>query len=398
MLSRPGWNAHRVALVAVFVANGMGLASWMPRIAEVKAAIDLSDGQLGLALLGTAVGSIIGAMTAGRWAAHRGSVLPTVLGGLGMAVALPLPGLATSGLALGFALALIGFADGTHDVAMNVNSLGVQRALGRSILHGLHAAWSFGAMLGAGLGAVAAGARVPVAVHLALAGMAIAVTMLLARRFLRGDVGTTATVRDPGASPLLRRLHWRMLIGPTGLLALAAAGAAIVEAAPAEWGSVYLSQSLGAGPGTSGAVVAVYLGGILVGRLMGDRLSDRFGPGAIVSGGAWIGAGGLVAGMLAGHPLSAMAGVAVLGLGVSVVFPTLFAAADQLPGRGAAAGVAVVGAVGRTGGLVGPVLIGGLAEMAGLPLALGGVVAGTALISGLLARRAAPVSMVAPPR
>lgn len=371
----------RVAVAAAFFANGAAFASWAPRIPDVKRALGLSDGALGLALLGVAAGALLGTAAAGRWCAATGSRVPTIAGALAVCVLLPLPGVAGNLALLGLALAALGFADGMADVAMNTNGVALQRAAGRPLLHGLHAMWSLGALTGAASGAVIAGLRVSVPLHLAGVAVVLVIALLAVRAHVFSDLPAPAVPAGTAVrwwrSPRLRLL---------GIVALCAI---MLETAPSDWSAVYLSQSLGAGPGTAGAGVAATLSGLLVGRLFGDRLTARFGAARAVASGAGLAAVGLGTGVAIGTVPAAMTGLAVLGLGASVVFPSLFGAAGGLADASSAAGIAVVGTLARSGGLVGPPVIGGLAELVGLPLAFAGTTIAAALAICVLARSVA---------
>lgn len=177
---------------------------------------------------------------------------------------------------------------------------------------------------------------------------------------------------DAGAgAPLLAR-PTRALAG-LGALAFCVL---LAEGAMFDWSAVYLAGTLAAGPAVAAAGLAVFQGAMGTGRLAGDRLAQRLGPGVLAGAGAVLAAAGLAAVAVAPTPGVALAGLAVGGLGLASVFPlALRTAAARAPAGEAAVALAAVSTTGYLGFMVGPPLIGGLAELGGLRTALGVVVA-----------------------
>jgi fucose permease len=164
------------------------------------------------------------------------------------------------------------------------------------------------------------------------------------------------------------------------------------EGAVADWSAVYLSTSLGAGTTTAAAAFAAFSLAMAAGRFTGDRLVARLGGDRVVRAGGALAALGLGLTLLIGHAPVAVLGFALVGAGLSCVFPVVLSAAARTPGPPPSAAIAAVCTVGYLGFLIGPPTIGGLAELLGLPAALGLVVALCALIAALGSRapRAAP--------
>ena len=155
----------------------------------------------------------------------------------------------------------------------------------------------------------------------------------------------------------------------------------LCEGAAADWSAVYLLNNLAAGPELAAAGFGSFSLAMAVGRLCGDRLVHRLGPVAVVRGSAALAAVGLGAGLLAAHPLAAIAGFAALGLGCSNVVPVLFSAAGRTPGVQPARALALVTVIGYSAFLSGPPLIGLIAQTVSLPAALGVLVVSCGLIA-----------------
>ena len=152
-------RAQRAATVAAFVSHGLLFASWTAHIPQVKDHLRLTDGTLGLALLGAPIGSVAAMFVVARLLPRFGSKRLVQVSLIGYCLAGPLAGVAGSLPALFAALFAWGVFQGTLDVSMNTQAVTVERAARRPLMSGFHASWSIGAFAGAGIGAlgVAAG-------------------------------------------------------------------------------------------------------------------------------------------------------------------------------------------------------------------------------------------------
>lgn len=153
------------------------------------------------------------------------------------------------------------------------------------------------------------------------------------------------------------------------LLGVAAFAGLLAEGAVADWSGVYLRESLHTQPAVAGLGYAAFAATMTAGRLVGDRVTAALGRVRTVRSLAGIGSAGIAAGLLIGHPVSAIVGFAFLGIGLAAVVPVVFAAAGD--DTAAAPAIAAVSTCGYAGFLAGPTLIGALAQLTSLPLALG---------------------------
>ncbi len=177
-----GWRPARLAVIGFFLVAGLSFGSWVVRIPEVQDALALDDAQLGLALLGTAVGSIA-AMTATGWLIARvGSRTVTTVAALGVCLTLPLLPLAPSLPLLFAALLLFGAAYGTMDVAMNAQAVLVEERYARPIMSSFHGVFSLGGLIGAASAGLVVGAGVPPVPHLLAVALALALLVAAATR------------------------------------------------------------------------------------------------------------------------------------------------------------------------------------------------------------------------
>jgi len=375
----------RFAVACAFGVNGAVTGSWAARVPAVKDQLGLSPGVLGLALVGLAAGGILAMPAAGALVARRGSRPVTRAALAACCVALPLPALAPGVAALAFGLLLLGAGNGAVDVAMNAHGVAVEERYGRPILSSFHGMWSLGALAGAAGGGLAAGAGIPVGAHLTAAG-----GMLLA-----AGLATTRWLLPAGAD---RRAAGPVFARPTrplAVLAVIAFCGLLAEDAAAQWSAVYLRDALGTSAAVAATGYAAFSLAMTAGRLTGDRLVARLEPARFVRLAAVVASAGLGLGLAVGQPAAAVAGFALLGVGISCIVPVTFSAAAraQLSTAGGPA-IAAVSTAGYLGGAVGPPAVGGLAELAGLPAALGLVAA----LTGLVALLAGGISSRTPDR
>ena len=354
------------AVAAAFVVNGLGGPSFQPRLPERQAALGLSDAGLGLVLVGFAAGALVASPVAGRLIGKLGSRPVVVASALVLGASLWTAGAAPTPLTLALALALIGASDAAMDTAMNANAAAYEGGTGRSIMHRLHGAWSIGALTAAGVAALAAAARVPLTVQLAVTGVVVAGTALVARSGLVPGLSAPVPAADPdsgGSSAGVRsRARW---VGPLVVLGVMTVGGAIVEGAPTDWSALRLER-LGTGPGTAALGVAAFMAGMFAGRAVGDHLTDRYGGAIVLRGGMTLVAAGLGLGVAVNGPVAFAAGLVLAGAGASAFFPLAFSTAARLPGVAPGAGAATVSLTARLGFLAEPLVVGALAEAVGL--------------------------------
>jgi hypothetical protein len=302
-----------------------------------------------------------------------------------MPAGLVLIALAPSLPALMGAALVFGAANATLDVAMNAHGVAVERALGRPIMSSLHAGWSIGGLVGAGLGGLLAAGGVDARLNLIVVPVAVCSLALVATR----DLLPAAEDIAP-ALPALRLPPPRI-----ALLGLIAFCSLFAEGAAADWSAVYLEDSLGAASAVAATGFAAYSLAMAAGRLVGDRLALRWGPTGLLVRCGLLASAGLGLALLIGHPAAALAGFALLGAGVAPVVPVVFRAGGTTPGVPSSQGIATVSWLGYLGFLAGPPVIGLTAEAVGLPGALGIVCAMTAAVA-LLAGTTRPAPAIAP--
>ncbi|WP_437842355.1 MFS transporter [Sorangium sp. So ce1153] len=363
----------RRAVSVMFVANGVAFASWAARVPAVRERLALRDGVLGLALLGLACGAMLAFRAAGPLIVRFGSRRVTRVSAVLLCAALPLPALAPSFGALVAALLLLGVCNGLMDVAMNAQSVEVERRYRRPILASFHGMFSLGGLIGAGVGALAADRALSPAAHLVAVAAVLAAAVTAAGGALSADARPT-----PAAAGAAGPSRSTQLV----LLGLVAFCSSVGEGAMANWSAVYLRDELHTTAAVAATGYAVFSLAMLLGRFSGDGLTQRFGAQRLVRGAGLLVAGGLGAALLVNVPLAMMLGFGCVGAGLSVVVPLVFRAGASAPDVAPGKALATLATMSYGGFLVGPPAIGLLSD--GLTLR-GGLVLVVALVLVIVA-------------
>ncbi len=372
------FRAARAADIAVFFVNGLGLGLWAGHVPALQATHGLGKAELGLALLGMALGAVLAMPLTGPATARWGSRRCVVAAGIVYGVALSMPFAASGPVMLAAAMLLLGGANGAMDVAMNTQASTIERAYGRPIMSSFHAFFSIGGLVGALLAGGLIAGGVPPVLGMGFAGLGIAAATVLAGRCLLagGDEGGHAFSLPSRAA---------LAVGVLALLAMMAEGAVL------DWSAVYLASDTGATAAAATIGYAAFSATMTLGRLTGDRVVRRLGPGLALALSATL-AGIAMLLALTGGTAMGILGFGLAGLGLANAVPILFSAGARLPGVAPGVGVAMVATLGYAGFLLGPPLIGVTAEATGLRWALLVIVPGLAVVA-LAGRR-----LIAPPQ
>lgn len=349
----------RWAVAAAFFVNGVVIGTWAAQIPLVEERLEISHSTLGMALLVMALGALFAMPLTGPVIARFGSAAVTRIATPTLLAAFPLALLAPRlGLLLP-AVFFFGAANGVMDVAMNAHGVTVERRLGRPVMSSFHGMWSLGGLAGAGLAAVLLSAMPPVAQALLTVALVSAIafaalSFLLHTNTDGGNIGTSIALPNKATLGL----------GVLCFLSMTAEGAVL------DWGALHLRGSLGVGPGLAATGFAAFSACMAASRLSGDWLRGRFGAVALVRCSGYLAAGGLVIALTVPWPLPAIAGFALVGLGLANLVPVFFGAAGRIPGPTPGAAIAALATIGYSGFVVGPPFIGVVADATSLTLAL----------------------------
>lgn len=361
-----------------FAALGMLGGAWGVHIPSLKARYALDEATLSLVLLTIALGALSALFFAGRAIARIGARRATVVSALLMSTTLALALFWPSLPWLLPAMLLFGAAMSVFDVAINAEGSVLESLSGRAVMGSLHGMFSLGGMAGAALAALLL--RLEVAPALQLAGIAAAVALLV----LGASRGMLDAHPDAGADAA----HFVWPRGALLLIGLLIFAGMIAEGAMYDWSVLYLQQELGLPQAQAGLGFAVFSLAMALSRFGGDALRTRVSERRLLTGGATLAAVAMLLVLLLRHPGVALVGFVLVGAGLALVAPILYNAATRVPGVSPAAAIAAVSSVGYAGFLIGPPLVGFVAHVSSLSVAMGLVVLAAAALA-LGARRVA---------
>lgn len=367
----------RWAISLVFFCNGAGFASWVSRIPAVRESLALSEGELGTALLAMAAGALLSFPLAGRAIGQFGARQVTWAAAALFFVMLPQPMWVGLFASLLIVLFVLGAGNGAMDVAMNAVAVEVEAAFGKPIMSSLHGLWSVGGLAGAALGGAAAHAGLSPGLHLSLAAVLLGGTAWLALRMLpRATPAAAAPAPGAGAAGPAAAAppspgRWSALPARP-LLGLGAVVfcSFLIEGAMADWSAVLLKDRLGATAAVAALGYAAFSLTMTAMRLGGDRVAARWGAVPLLRVFNLAAAAGMAVALGTAHTGGTLAAFALCGLGVALIVPTVFRAAARFDGARPGSGIATMAAFGYSGFLLGPPLIGWLAQLTDLRVAL----------------------------
>jgi MFS family permease len=373
----------RCGTAVVFVLLGVMQGTLASRMPALKDSSGLTDGLLGLALLGIPIGSILAVQVTGRWIARRGSSPVTNVSVVVMCTTMVLPAFAPGFVTLLIALILVGIGIGLTDTAMNAHAVTVEKGFRRPIMSSFHGFASLGALLGALCGLIAAHAQVGPQWHFAIIG-AVTLGIGLGIRTTLLPGAADAHPVDETTPPRSHRTPWT---GTLVLLAGIALLAWMTEHAIADWSAVYFRDHLQASGSVATYGYAAFALFMVITRFLADRATATLGPRLVLRLGGLTAGLGLAAGLASDSVIGSTIGCALVGVGMAGIVPIVFTAAGNQPGTTAASAVSKVAGVAFTGSLIGPPLIGLIAELTSLRTALF-VVAAAAVVIGAVGPRA----------
>ena len=379
-------NPTRLVML-VFFLQPLAFGSWLPRIPEIQARLGFGPAELALALLGLPVGTLLTLPFAGPFVARIGARQAIRVGFCLFLTAVCLPAFAQNIYWLFGGLLLTGMTMSVLELGLNVMAAETEAHLRAAIMSTCHGCWSLGMAAGSlvGVGFAARGLApqwsVPVAAIM-VAPCALAVARLLpawpAEPHPEGEARPRSGIFVPG--PVLAGI------------CLFAFGGTLVEGASADWSAVFLRDAFGADVAAAGIGYSIFAGLLTVGRLLGDFMKTRWGAVAVARSCVATALIGVACVVLSPAYPVALLGFGLAGFGVSVGFPLAVTAVAGLGDRPAAANVAMLSLITLASFLLGPPVIGLIAQHAGLRAGFGVLLPGLAAsvaLAGLLSRGAA---------
>ena len=366
----------RWGVLSFFFIQGIGFASWASRIPDIKRSLSLSDAGLGSILFALPAGSIIGLPFAGYLVTRFGSKSVVTVAAIIYALALLVVGFCTTTWQLVFGLLLFGISGNLVNIAINTQAIAVEDLYKKSIMASFHGAWSLAGFTGAAMGGAMVSARIIPGYHFIVVSLLAVSTVIVAQRFLlrtkmSGDDHPVFALPD---GPLMR-------LGVIGFCGMACEGAMF------DWSGVYFQTIVHAPAELITLGYVVFMCAMAIGRFTGDSLVNRIGRKRMIQLSGLLITLGLSAAVVFPLLTTATIGFLLVGFGVSSVVPLIYSAAGKSQTLSPGMALAAVSTVSFFGFLLGPPVIGFIAEAASLRYSYA-LIAVLGMATALLAGRA----------
>ncbi|MFJ8091878.1 MFS transporter [Streptomyces griseofuscus] len=366
----PSFSRAKWSIAALFCFLGFQYGTWVSRLPALKTRLDLGAGEVGLLLMACGAGAAAAFPLVAVLMRRLGSRTLSLASALALIVVL-----AALSVVPNYPLALLavcadGVAVGCLNVAMNAQGAALESSYDRTAMSQLHATFSAGLLTAALLTSGVTSLTQSVPAHFAVAGAVLLLLPVCARRGLLPDAPApteTASTKADGQ----RTRRWSLPSGLTLLMGAAMTFGTITEGAMNDWSTLYLKDTVKASSTVAPLGIAVVSATMLLARACADRWRDRWGDGPVVRAGSVLAAVGLGLALLTGGVPATLLGFACVGLGAAAITPCVYVAAAE---RGSDA-LSLVAAMGTTGLLAGPALIGFVATAGGLTLGMATVAA-----------------------
>lgn len=350
----------RIAITLYFFFLGFVFSSWASHIPDIKDKFSLNDAELGSILFMLPLGALCSLPFSGLLVAKIGSRWMSILSLIIYVLTLVGISLADTTLLLSVVLFLFGMFGNFGNISLNAQGISIQHYIKKSILSSLHAMWSVGAFTAAAFTDWMMEENRTMQEHYFL--IAIVIILVVLPLFF-------SLVKDPEQS----NENQKIFAWPTKallLLGLICFCGAMSEGTMADWSSLYYRQIINQPHVVSALGYTAFALFMSIGRFVGDPLIERWGHGTILKANGILIAVGMFTALVSTIPALVMGGFALVGLGVSSIFPVVYILASKEKSMLPSAALAAVSSVGFIGFLVGPPVIGFVAQGVGLRMAL----------------------------
>ncbi len=356
----------RWAVSALFLLNGAGMSSMVPRFPLIKENLGLTNTFFGLAIALGPLGGLIAGLWTSRVIRRLGSARVALVAQAAQVIIFTFVLNAPIPAAFALGIFIMSATDVYADIAMNAHGLRVQKLYGRSINNSFHAFWSVGGVIGGSIGALFAGINLPLPWHAAImATLLLSVNLIIRRHMLPGPDHDEVVEESAGNVRIPRNLLWHIIA-----LGMVAAFAASIEDSGSTWSALYLHDYLGATPAIAGLGFVALIGAQTIGRFTGDRLVDHLGDRGAARLGCSVATLGMALALAFPSIPLTLLGFAAAGWGVATVVPAVFYAGYHIPGLPHGAGLAIVNWLLRFAFLIGPPLVGRISDVVNFRVAL----------------------------
>lgn len=348
-------TTHRIAVAIFFFLAGLSFASWASRIPDIKLQLGLSEGSLGLILFALPTGIMSSLPFTGwiisKWSSRTILLIASIL----YPLTLVLIGMVQTPIQLAGTLFLFGTWSNFFNIAVNTQAIAVEQLYGKTIMASFHGIWSLAGFTGAAIGTLMISlGLVPFWHFCIITGLSIPVVLLISRFTVKQDAET-------GKQPLFAKPDKTILL--YGLIAF---GSMVCEGTMFDWSGVYFQKAVSAPTQWVTLGYLLFMGAMATGRFISDRFTTRFGIKPVLQASGALIATGLMLSVIFPYIIPAGIGFLMVGLGVSSVIPLIYSAAGRSKTMNPGVALAAVSTIGFIGFLLGPPLIGSIAQIASL--------------------------------
>jgi MFS family permease len=346
----------RIAVSAFFFGLGLCFASWASRIPDIKTSLHLSDAALGSILLGLPAGQLAAMPFSGRLVTRFGSkkVLRVCLALY--AICMTNMGIAATPWQLAFALFLFGVCGNMCNISVNTQAIRAEKLYGRPIMTSFHGAWSTAGFAGAAIGLLLMSQNISPYLHFWIVSSLMFLLIMIGQKYLQ-DGRSALTEKKPFFS---RPNGALVQLGVIGFCSMASEGAMF------DWSGVYFKQVVHAPAALTVLGYTSFMVMMATGRFMGDKLIAKHGRKKMLQVSGILISTGLFISVLFPYLATATLGFLIVGLGVSSIVPMVYSTAGKIPGIAPGMALASVSSISFLGFLMGPPLIGYIAEISSL--------------------------------
>ncbi|MDI9880120.1 MFS transporter [Flectobacillus longus] len=357
-------KAARLATNALFFISGLSFSSWASRIPDVKEKLGLGDAALGTVLFAMPIGSLSALPLAGVIINYIGSRKVTVIAAIIYLLSMPFLGISNQAWQLAITLFVFGFGGDLLNISMNVQAVNVEKTMSKSIMSSFHAIFSIGFMIGAALGGILASQGISTVWHLSTVGILDIIVALFVYQYLIAQDFKSSETQPLFALPDKAL----MLLGVICFCGM------LCEGAMADWSVLYYKQVLGSVSKYATAAFTAFSITMVIGRIIGDKTVAKLGLKKTLILNCLLVTIGMILALALPISWTVILGFSITGLGLSTVVPLIYSEAGHSKTMSAGVALAAISTVGISGFMIGPVMIGYIAEFTSLKIALSSLV------------------------
>ncbi len=351
-------RVHRIAVSVFFFIAGLTFATWASRIPDIKEKLQLTEAGLGSVLFALPVGLMASLFLSGYLVSRFGSRRVVIAAAIVYPAILLLLALAATTFQLVMGLFFFGLFGNFVNIAMNTQAVGVEGIYGRSIMASFHGLWSLAGFTGAAVGTLFVSGSISPFIHFTLIFIAAILLILVS---YKSTLPSSVDVKNKQPIFVLPDRHILLL----GLIAFCCM---VCEGAMADWSGVYFKKVVETPATYTTLGYVAFTGTMATGRFLGDWLVTKFGVKRILQTSGTVIASGLLLAVIFPSLIPATLGFLLVGFGVSSVVPIAYGLAGKSTTMSPGMALSAVSTIGFLGFLIGPPMIGFIAQASSLRL------------------------------